>query len=229
MQFNTLLRRESETEPVRLTEPLERKPYGRSLDECIQVGLEHHPQVLLARSAVEKAGKAVTLARSAYFPTFALVGTLMHEHGGFMETDHLLSATLHGEWTVWEWGSTYYKVQQARAQQQVAEADLTRQVDTVKLEVRAAYLALREWDESIDVAEASIEQAEENYRITVEQYNENITTSTEVLDAQTLQARAQVNYYNALSNFNIATAKLERAMGILREPMSRSTEEEASP
>lgn len=222
-RFRTLLRMKEE-ESIRLTETLSWSPYEPSLEECFNIALHHHPDILQAQLAMEKGAQSVKLARSGFFPQIALVGTLLHEEGGFAETDHLLSATVHAEWMVWEWGSNYYKVNQSKSQLLMARAKHTQEIDKVKLQVRAAYLDLNEWKESIHVAKASIEQAEENYRITVEQYNENITTSTEVLDAQTLQAQAQVNYYSALSNHNIAIARLEKAMGTLRNPVSRDLE-----
>ena len=63
------------------------------------------------------------------------------------------------------------------------------------------------------VAEKAVGQAEENYRINQERYKEQVATSTEVLDALTLLDRAQVNYYTALSDFNIARARLQKATG----------------
>jgi outer membrane protein TolC len=215
VQFNTLLRIDPAVPHVRLSEPLARKPYHREPEGCVETGLGQNPRIRMAETDLQKAEKAVALARSGFFPHFALVGGLVHEDGGFSEVGAELSATLHGEWTVWEWGSNFYDVQKSKAMVQVSQAERNRQVDLVRYQVREAYLKLRESDESIDVAQASIEQAEENYRITVEQYNENITTSTEVLDAQTLQAQAQMNYYRALTAYNVAIARLEKSMGIL--------------
>jgi Outer membrane efflux protein. len=45
-------------------------------------------------------------------------------------------------------------------------------------------------------------------------YKEQVATTTDVMDAQTLLTQAQINYYNALSDYNIARAQLERAMGL---------------
>ena len=59
-----------------------------------------------------------------------------------------------------------------------------------------------------------MEQAKENYRINEERYKEQVATSTDVLDAQTRLTRAQSNYFNTLSVFNIAKAALDRAMGL---------------
>ena len=70
------------------------------------------------------------------------------------------------------------------------------------------------------MAKKAIEQAEENFRINEERYKERVATSTDVIDAQTLLTRAKSDYYNALSNYNIALAELERSMGIKQETVS---------
>lgn len=61
----------------------------------------------------------------------------------------------------------------------------------------------------------TIEQAEENLRITRERYNEHVAASTDVIDAQTLLTRAKSDYYNALSDYHIAGAALDRSMGVI--------------
>ena len=92
--------------------------------------------------------------------------------------------------------------------------------DGIKLEVKRAYLSLREAEANISVAEKSIEQAGENYRITEEQYKASMTTSTEVLDAQTQLSQARLNYYSALSDYNIELARLRKATGKLFTSLS---------
>jgi outer membrane protein TolC len=41
-----------------------------------------------------------------------------------------------------------------------------------------------------------------------------VGTSKDVLDAQTLLVRARADYYDALSEYQIALARLERSMGV---------------
>ncbi len=59
-----------------------------------------------------------------------------------------------------------------------------------------------------------MEQAEENYRMNVERYREQVATSTEVTDAETLLTEARNNYYGALYQYNLVWASLERALGM---------------
>ena len=81
-------------------------------------------------------------------------------------------------------------------------------------------------EKNIATVKKAIEQAEENLRMNKERYKEQVATSTDVLDAQTLFSRTKTNYYNALSAFNIFKAELYRSMGVekieLHSPTSQN-------
>jgi outer membrane protein TolC len=72
---------------------------------------------------------------------------------------------------------------------------------------------VQEAEKNIKVAQTALAQAEENFRLYKEQYAEQMATTTDVLDAQNLLTEAKNNYYNALSDYHIAMAQLERAVG----------------
>ena len=97
----------------------------------------------------------------------------------------------------------------------VAQAELrkNKRLDNIYLEVKNAYLRTQEAEKAIVAVEKAIEQAKENFRINQERYKEQVATSTDVLDAQTLLTRTMTNYYNALYAFKLAKADLYRAMG----------------
>jgi outer membrane protein TolC len=80
---------------------------------------------------------------------------------------------------------------------------------------------MREAERQILVSRKAIEQAEENFRITQERYKEQVTTSSDVLDAQILLTRAKSDYTNAIGDYHISHANLERAMGVEQELASR--------
>jgi outer membrane protein TolC len=216
-RLRTLLRWDG-NRPLRLTEELEYRPYERSLDDCLGISYRYHPRILLADIEIETTNHGITGARSRYYPQVSLVGGFSHEEGGFTEGDDILSATLHAEWLVWEWGSNYYEVRQEKSRLLQARARKNQARDLTELEVREAFIAFQGSREAIEVARVGLEQADENYRITDEQFQESIATSQDVLNAQTGQSQAQVNYYEALNSYIVAIARLERAMGILQEP-----------
>ena len=94
-----------------------------------------------------------------------------------------------------------------------AEDSKNQEIESITLEVKDDYLNMLVAEKNISTAEKSIEQAEENLRMYEERYRYQVATQTEVLNAVTLLAQARVNYYGALSDFNVAKAQLERAMG----------------
>ena len=74
-------------------------------------------------------------------------------------------------------------VQEKINQREQVKETLTQIKDLIRLEVKEAY-CLREAEKNIGVAEKSIEQAEENFRVSQLRYRDQVTTSLEALDAQ---------------------------------------------
>ena len=81
----------------------------------------------------------------------------------------------------------------------------------IRLEVKDAILDLETAEKNIPTTEKAVKQGEENLRVNEERYKAQVTTITDLLDAQTLLAQARVNYYRALYDHNLAKARLERA------------------
>ncbi len=214
--FNTVLGLDVDT-PVNLTGVLAYAPYNRALEGCIRAGLSQRPEIHEARIRHDQARKGVQLARSTYFPHLALVGSYTNEVGGFLADEDIWTFVAVAQWTVWDWGKTYYQVGREKARTTQAYERMLQVRDGIALEVKHAYLDLRVAERNIGVSRKAAAQAKENFRITEAQYEQNMTTTTEVLDAQTLLTQARSNYYNALSDYNIALARLKAAMGELSE------------
>jgi len=215
--FNNLLRR-GLGEKVRIKDILDYHPVGLTLDECRERAELNRPEIKEVSLNVASAEKGVGLSKSSYYPTVNLIGnyqrqTAAEQYIGKRDPDNW-TITLRAEWTFWEWGKTRHEVASARAQLAKTEYLLQQIRDNIQLEVKEAYLYLREAEKNINVARTAVVQAEENFRMNEERYKQQVATSTDVLDAQILLTQARTNYFNALSEHNIAWARLERAMGI---------------
>ncbi len=219
-KFNTILRR-SINDPVQVEDILAYRPYERHIEDCIKAAMENRPEIKSQTLKVGQAKSLVKVARSDFFPTVSAVGH--YERVGdtpgvagspFKDSENWYVMGV-ASWTFWEWGKTKYRVDasQSRENQSI---DLLHNIrDQVALEVKNAYLFMRESEQQLMVANKAIEQAQENFRINVERYREQVATSTDVLDSQTLLTRAKFDYANALSEYNISNVRLERAMGVI--------------
>lgn len=212
--FNIILQRDIDT-PVMLADELDEGREKVELDDCFKRALAKRPEIEEMRCLVEQADLSVGLSRSGFFPTLAVVGNLIREEGGFTGDREYWSVIGVASWTPWDWGATYYRVKAGKADRNRAELGAKELEDAILLDVKQAYLNLSEAGQRIDVSQKEVEQAEENFRITEEQYKANMTTSTKVLDARTMLSRAQMNFFNARADFNLARASLLRATGTL--------------
>jgi outer membrane protein len=217
--FNTLLRipldQETEVQDI-----LKYHSYSRDLEECQTEAAQKRPEIKEIETQIDIARKNVQLAKSEYSPQVSLQSRYIKQGDnpvasgspfGVQSDNWDVTAVI--KWNFWEWGRTHYLVQERIKQTEQVKESLTQIKDLVRLEVKEAYLSLREAEKNIGVAEKTIEQAEENFRINKIRYQEQVATSLEVLDAQTLLAQAKNNYYQALYAYNIFYSRLLRAMG----------------
>lgn len=218
-KFNTLLRREINA-PVEIEDLLNDRPFAKPLDGCIAAALENRPEIRSYRFRLEQAKSLVKLARSEYYPNIGLVGNYARYGdtpgiaGSPYREQESWNVMAVANWNFWEWGKTKNRVDAGLSRENQAADILTNIQEQITLEVKNAWLLLHEAEKQIHVAKKSTEQAEENFRINNERYREQVGTSTDVIDAQTLLTRARSDHDNALGDYSICRAKLERAMGI---------------
>jgi outer membrane protein len=219
-RFNTILKQKIFT-PVEIVDILTYHPLNQLFEECLTIAQQNRPELKVSALRAQQAGKLVRIAQSDYLPTLNFVAN----YSRYGET-----ATLSGSdykdpeswylmvvasWNFWEWGKTKFRVDASRARENQAIGTARELNDQIALEIKNAYLILQETEKQIAVWQIVIEQAEENFRITQERYKERVATTTEVLDAQTLLTKAKSEYANALGDYNISYARLQRAMGTI--------------
>jgi outer membrane protein len=219
-QFNTVLRRHINT-PVELEDVSMMNPFEPSLDECLKTAEGKRPEIKAAELKVTQAGHMVEVARSEYYPTVSALGHFERfgddpslKGSDFKDKEGWYVAAV-ANWNFWEWDKTGNRVQAGKAMRNEAGYALSMLKDQIRLEAKNAYLDLQDARKQVDVARQAMEQAEENYRITLEHYREQIGTNTEVLDAQTLLTKTRTDYVNAQSDYNVSYARLERTLGIM--------------
>jgi len=223
-KFNTLLRKAIDS-PVEIEDVLKEELPVTALDACIAAALKNRPEILSAGLRVEQARSGVKLSQSEYYPSISLVGNYS-KYGDSADVSgspyrpqenwYFLAVA---NWNFWEWGKTRHRVEASVSRETRAADLLTHIRDQITLEVKNAFLLLHEAQKQLQVTRKSIEQAEENFRINTERYKEQVGTSTDVIDAQTLLTKARADHFNALGDLNIQQARLERAMGVTRAGM----------
>jgi len=218
VSFNVLLSR-SVDEPFEIEDILKYTKETPDFDNCLEKALKARPEIKSLELTDAQIDQQINLAKSKYYPEVAFTynyikaGDTPKVSGSNFQLSDQWQTNVGLSWTFWDWNKTRNSVNQAESQKRQLSQTRKSIEDGIKLQLKQAILNLKEAEEKIPTAQKAVEQAEENLRVSEERYKAQVTTSTEVLDAQTLLSQARMNYYNALYDHNLARAGLLRAIG----------------
>lgn len=204
-----------EIEPVDALDASE--PLSLGLEEWTATALERRPDLMAARESYEAASNYVGAARSQYFPQIALVGSYNWDRPNreyepeFYES---WSVTVAAEMKIFDWGNIRNAVREAKAGRLAAEMAAEMTEDAVRLEVKESMLAHDVAVEAVSIAAAGAEQARESLRVTRESFRNGMSTSSDVLDAQSALTVAEMQLIDARAGLRLADTRLELATGV---------------
>mgnify|MGYP001560558728 CR=1 FL=1 len=110
--------------------------------------------------------------------------------------------------------STKYQIDEAKANLDVLKANEDSLLQKVSLEIESAYLSLKEAEERISAGKLVVTQAEETVELAKGRYSAGVGSSIEITDAMITLNNAKMTYITALSDYSVAQANLEKAMGV---------------
>jgi outer membrane protein TolC len=209
------------TTEVELASTIQHQPReSDEINSLIQKATEQRPEVQAMEYRVKAGEAGVTLARSGWFPQIYLNGNYYYARPNprivpaqdqFKNTwDVNLSVSL----DIWNWGTTVHQTNQAQAQLAQAQDALGQLRDGITLEVTQNYLNLNQAKERIALAETTVSQAEENYRITNEKFKAGLALNSDLLDAEVALLQAKWTYIQALVEDELANARLQKSIGV---------------
>jgi len=209
--LNLLLNRNI-NQPVRASIDYHLRPLAHPLTYYQQLALMSRPDLKAAETSVREGKSLVRLARSRYYPQLAMSVNYRDLSDESLENDSA-SVLVTANWSIFEWNKRKWEVhaQKARLEQAILmESQLKQQI---LHEVKAAFLNVKEAYKRIQTIQDAVKQAKENLRINKVRYEQQVATSTDVIDAQTLLLRTEVNLAVAKIDYLSALAALERAVG----------------
>jgi outer membrane protein len=218
VSFNVLLSR-SVDEPFEIEDILKYTPESPDFDVYLEKALKARPEIKALDLKDAQIDQLITQTKSKYYPeanfsySYIKAGDTPAVSGSDFQEANSWQATIGLSWTFWDWDKTKNTVRQRESQKRQLSQTRKTLEDSIRLELKSAILNLKQAEEKIPTAKKAVEQAEENLRVSEQRYKAQVTTSTEVLDAQTLLSQARMNYYNALYDHNLARASLLSAVG----------------
>lgn len=185
--------------------------------------LETYLQAATHRRDVEKldyqqkaARVAVKSVQADKYPNLALTGGYVALNlPGFLSVTNAVNIGVGVKYNIASLWKGKAKVREAEARVSELAATQAQLGNDVKLEVTRQYLSLISSQKKTEVYRQAIEQADENYRITKNKYDNSLATTTELLDADVAQLEAKVNLIYARADEAALYTQLLESAGLL--------------
>ena len=206
-----IIERTTETEVI-LKDDFGYEKYAQSLEESLALAQNSRPDIAQAEASIRVAASGVSIAESSKLPTLALSASKGWNDSALPDNGNW-SAGVSASWNIFDAGLTKSKVKQADLSL-VKTREQAKQVrDSVALEVRQAYLNMSEAEKRMGTSDVATSKAQEDMIIAQEKYRAGVGTNLDVIDAQLALTQAKTNRIQALYDYNVSKAKLDKAVG----------------
>jgi outer membrane protein len=204
------------TELVLDTAGIAKKDDSRILDDYLQAAATNRKDIAATDYRKKAAETGVKSVKGEMYPSLALTG-------GYIAADvpHVFTVTnavnigVGVSYNIASLWKTKSKVQQAEARvKQIAETEAMMD-DNIRLQVNKNYFTLVSSRKKIEVYSKAVEQAQENFRIVKNKFDNSLATTTDLLDADVAQLQARLSYTLARADAFVAYNKLLQTSGLL--------------
>lgn len=184
------------------------------LDELIKLAFETRPEISQSQLNEQAGQKQLGVAKTRNLPDLAFFSNYQISHNERLtQMNRIWSLGLQINIPIFDGFASRAGVQQSESVLKQLQLGTNQVMSSVEFEVRNAYLALLEAKTLIDVQRETVAQAQESVRIATLQFENGMITSVGLTDTQLALMQAKVNRLQALHDYVVGLARLEKAIG----------------
>lgn len=210
------------TELLLDTTDVQKKEDPRVLEDYVQAALTNRKDIASTDLRKKSAESGVKSVKAEKYPSINLTG-------GYIAADvpkvfSVTNAMNIGVGVSYNIGSLWKnKAKVDAAQARVKQLVIAESIldDNIRLQVNKDYLGLVSNRKKIDVYAKAVEQAQENYRIVKNKFENSLATTTELLEADVAQLQANLSYTLSRADAFVAYHKLLRTTGVLSTELKK--------
>jgi outer membrane protein TolC len=191
-----------------------------SVAELQRLALEHRPELVAARAAVQRGEAARKLADKAYSPDYNVsVGYMLQPSGSAFRNSYMAELSINLPWLNRRKHDS--EIATAQAELSLQETEYESRRVTVYREIQEALVRARSAEKLVRLYRDTLRpQARAVLQATAAAYETDRTDFLNLLDGQNTAIDVEVSYFRALAEFESRIADLERAVGA---PLPRGT------
>jgi outer membrane protein TolC len=198
------------TTPLQIQDNLVYQPITMDPVRLYEEALRQRPESRQARLQVDAADGRLRRAFRDFFPDIT--------GGGFIgaarpDMNEIWELNLQLNWTIFDGGNRIARYREAKANLEASQARVKSTELDISREVEQAQSNVIETQERIQAAQVAVASAQENFRLAQGRFDAGVGTILELTDAQLALTQAQNTEAQALADYRIALARLDRAIG----------------
>ncbi len=196
--------------PTEVKDILAYEPYAVDRDALMTEAIRSRPEYLQSKALADAADATVRQRFRNFFPNITASGTYGAARADMNEIyDYGVQLT----WSIFDGGNMIAQYRESKATLDAARARVRDTELSVWQDVQQSYLNMIAAEQQIGAAQKAVDSAQENFRLSQGRFDAGVGTIIELTDAQLALTQAQSNEAQALSDFRISIAQLERAVG----------------
>jgi len=196
--------------PTRVVDILAYEPFTVDRDSLVAEALRRRAEYRQAKYQVDAAEATLRQNFRNFFPDVIASGTYGSARADMNE---IYSYGVQLSWSIFDGGNKVARYKEAKALLESTKANVRDTELTIWQQVEQAYVNLISAEEQIGAAQKAVESAQENFRLSQGRFDAGVGTIIELTDAQLALTQAQSTQAQALTDYRLAIAQLERNLG----------------
>jgi len=188
------------------------------LDSLLQNSLQNRSELRQLEMQRQKVANLLKIAWAQYVPNFSLIAAYSYQSDYFNlrrnNWQDYYSVSLGMSWPIFTGLKRSAQIGEMNVMKKIMDLNVRQLGDATRLEVESQHRTIRQEYENIQMGLKNVESAKEGVRIAELSYKEGMITILELNSSYNELTRAKVNYLQALYNYNIAIAELEKVTGV---------------
>jgi outer membrane protein TolC len=178
------------------------------------------PEYEMLQQLIDLKQEEVRLTRSDYLPQLAAIASYSYSNGVKLNAEKLFdSASFTGGITlsipILHWMEGKKKVSSAKREVEIAKNTMEETSELMRLELMRSLNTCDEAALEVRLTAKSVEQAEENMRMSKDQYDAGLETLGDYLESQALWQKSESDYIDAKAKYRLAYSNYLRCCGKL--------------
>lgn len=205
------------------TTGVEKRIDDRTLEQFTQLALSGRKDKAALGNRIDAALIAVKAVKADKIPTVSLTGGYVAAHiPDVISVTNAVNIGVGVSYNIASLWKTAAREKQARSRVQQLQLNESILNDKIVQQVNQRYLSLLSQRKKIDVMQKANEQATENYRIVQNKFNNQLATTTELLEADVARLQASLAYTLARADAFVAYHQLLLSTGNLSQTLNIS-------